>query len=57
MLLVKVFICKKACDVVLQSSKHEEITFPHGFAFVFISCFIGVILSKNVIKSGGFGKG
>ena len=47
MLLVKVFICKKACDVVLQSSKHEEITFPQGFAFVFISCFIGGDIVKK----------
>ena len=41
---------KKACNVVLYSAKHEEITFRHGFIFAFIPCFIGVILSKKFFK-------
>ena len=33
-------------------SKHEEITFPHQLIFVFISYFIGVMLSKKCQKCG-----
>ena len=29
MLLINVFLIKKAHDVVLQSSEHDEITVPH----------------------------
>ena len=53
---IKMLFIKKACNFVLQSSKHEEITFPHEFTPVFILYSIGAILSKNVVKSGGFGK-
>ena len=49
---IKVFLTKTACNVLLKSSKHEEVTFLHEFIFVFILYFIGSILSKNV-KNGG----
>ena len=35
-------------NVVLQSTKHNEITFPHEYIFIFILYFIGAITSKNV---------
>ena len=44
-LLIKVLIIKK--HFVFQSSKNEEITFPHEFIFIFIPYFIGTILSKK----------
>ena len=37
------------------SSKHKEIIFPHKFIFVFVSHFIGLMLIKTVVKSGGGG--
>ena len=42
--------------VVLQSSKHEELTFACTFIFAFIPYFIGgnivkKLLSKNIVKS------
>ena len=40
-LLIKVFLTKKACNVVLKSSKHQSITFPR-VCFVFILYFIGI---------------
>ena len=49
-LLIKVFLTKKACNVVWKPSKHEEITFPKEFIFGFIPYFVGVILSKKCQK-------
>ena len=42
-LLMKVLFTKNVCNVVLQSSKPEEITFPPGIMFVFMPYFIGAI--------------
>ena len=53
LLLVKVFLTKKAHNFILKSTKREERTFPLEFVFVRIPNFIGVILSKNV-GIGGF---
>ena len=47
LLLMKGFFTKNTCNVVLQSSKHEEITLPEEFMVVFILYFIGTILSKK----------
>ena len=47
-LLEKMFLTWKTSIVGLQPSKHEEITFL--VIFVFISYFIGVILSKKKVK-------
>ena len=47
LLLTKVFLTKNTCNVVLQSSKHEEITLPEEFMVAFILYFIGAILSKK----------
>ena len=52
----KVFAYKKTCSLVLYSFKREEISFPHEPIFVFIPYFVGMILSKNVVKSGKLGK-
>ena len=53
----KVLLIKKpGCDVVLYSSKHGEITFPHEFLFEFTQYNIKEILSKTVVKGRGFGK-
>ena len=52
----KVLLIKEECNVVLQSSKHEEITFPHEYLFVFTLYITGAILSKNVVNGGGFKK-
>lgn len=49
-------------NVVLESTKRNEITFPHECIFIFILYFIGAITSKNVkneevwinIKRGGW---
>ena len=41
---------KKTSKVVSWSSKHEEITFPCEFSFVFNPYFFGVILSKKVLS-------
>ena len=49
-------IIRKACNVVLKSSKHESITFPDEFIFMFAPYFIGAISSKIVVKSGKLGK-
>ena len=46
-LLVKVLLTKKACNIVFWSSKNEEITLPQEFTFVFIQYFNGTILLKN----------
>lgn len=35
-------------SVVLYSCRHEEITVPHEFIFVFNPCIIGDMLAKNV---------
>ena len=53
MLPVRGFLIRKACNVVLQYSKREEITFTHDFIFVFIPYLIGAILSKKMSKVGG----
>ena len=37
---------KESCKSVLQSFKHEKMTLPHGFIFVFILYLIGAILPK-----------
>ena len=47
---------KQACKVVLKSSKHEEITFPHGFIFMFIPYFIAAISSKKYWQKWGEGE-
>ena len=44
-MLIKVFLLGKACKVVLQSSKHEEMSFPDEFIFVFSPYFIGYFSS------------
>ena len=49
---MKVLLAKKACNIALKSSKHEEITFP----LVFILHFMGVILPKKVQKWEGLEK-
>ena len=38
---VKVFLAKEACNVILQTCKQEEITFPRTFISWFIPYFIG----------------
>ena len=52
-LLMKVFVTKKACIVVLLSSKHEEMTFPREFIFVFIQYLIGAISSEKILSKVG----
>ena len=50
---------KKACNVVFQSSKNEEIALPHKFIFVFIwysGIPVGRYCQKSLAKRGGFGK-
>ena len=47
---------KKACNCVLWSSKHEEITFPCEFIFLFILFFIGLILPKGCCRKSGVRK-
>ena len=47
---------KKGFNVVVRSSKNEEITFPHDILLIFILYFIGTIFSENLAKSGGFRK-
>ena len=42
----KSVVYKKSCKSVLQSFKHEKMTLPHGFIFVFILYLIGAILPK-----------
>ena len=49
-LLIKVFLKKKACNVVLQSSKLEEIILPQDFIFAFMPYFIGLILPKKILS-------
>ena len=51
-----VLLIKNACNVILQSSKDEYITLPHGFIRVFILDFIGVILIKECWKKWGIEK-
>ena len=48
-LLIKVFLRKKACNVVLQSSKLEDIILPQDFIFAFTPHFIGMILPKKIL--------
>ena len=58
-LLIKVFLTKKSSKHEERTFRHEEITFcheeitfRHEFIFVFISYFIGEILSQNFVKCG-----
>ena len=44
---------KEARNVVLQSTKHGEVTLPREFIFVFISYFTGLISSEKMSKMGG----
>ena len=44
---------KEACNVVLQSTKHGEVTLPRESIFVFISYFAGLISSEKMSKVGG----
>lgn len=53
---VKVLLIKNECNVVLQSSKHAEITVPHEFIFEFTSYTIWVILSKKCCQRWGVQK-
>ena len=54
MLLIKLSFIKKAFNFNFQSSKNEETTLPYEFIFVFISYFIGAILTeKSCQKHGG----
>ena len=53
---MKVLFIKKASNAVFQSSKNEEITFPHEFIFVFIRYFTGVILSEKSCQKRGVRK-
>ena len=48
---MKVLLVKKECNVVLKSSNHEEISFPHWFIFVFTLYIIGVMLSKKCCRN------
>ena len=47
------FIAKKACNAVSQSSKYEEITLPHEFFCVYFLFHWGNFIKKNVVKSKG----
>ena len=49
-------IAKKACNIVLQSSKHEEITYLYEFIFVFTSYIIGAILLEKCCRKWGVRK-
>ena len=49
-------IAYKKHHIVLQSSKHEEKPFSHGFNFVFIVHLLGQYCLENVAKSGEIGK-
>ena len=62
LMYIELLLIKRACNINL-SSRHEETTFPRGFIFVFISDFIGAILSRKycqkwgvwkIYKGGGF---
>ena len=55
-LFKKIVLVWKECNIVLQSSQHEEITFLHVFIFAFIPDIILVILSKMLSKMKEFGK-
>ena len=46
----------KSCNLVLQSFKHEKMTLPHGFIFVFILYFIGAVLPKKCYQKCGLQK-
>ena len=41
---------------MLKSSKHESITFPDEFVFMFVPYFVVAISSKIDVKSGGWEK-
>ena len=56
MLLIKVLFIKKACNVVFQSSKNEEITLPDEFIFMFIRYFNRVILLEKSCQKRGVWK-
>ena len=49
---IKIVAYQKACNVVLQSSKHRAVNFHCEFIFVIIMYFIAVILPKNVESLG-----
>ena len=51
----KVLLIKKekGCNVVLYSSKHEEIIFPREFILYLLRSSLGHIAKKNVVSSGG----
>ena len=49
LLLINFFLTKKACHVVMQSSKYEEITFPHAFTFTFFCFSVFDPLSSSVV--------
>ena len=51
---MKVLLIKMEFNVVMWSYKYEEITFPQKFIFVFTPYITGAMLSKNVVKCGGF---
>ena len=59
MLFIKVLFTKKACSVVFQSSKNEEMTLLHEFIFVFIQYFSGATKSLvyKIQKGGCLSKG
>ena len=53
MLFIKVLLIKEAYNVVLQSSKHEVMTFLREFIFAFVPHFIGRYCQKMLSKVGG----
>ena len=56
LIYIKVLLIKKPHNTVLQSSKHKESTFPHKFLLLSLSHISLAMMSKNVFKSGVFGK-
>ena len=52
----KVLLIKKekGCSVVLQSSKHEEITFPHKFILYLPRLPLGQYCQENIVNGSGF---
>ena len=48
---------KKPCNIVLQSSKHEETTYPHKFLFLCYPIFYwGYVIKKMFSKVGAMKK-
>ena len=43
---------KKACNIVLETSKHEETTFTHGFICVYLVFHWGDVFRKILSKVG-----